>query len=57
VEHDGRIRNVLLESMTSLGGTPQQNCLEMGGRGEKTRGYALHEQQDNQNENDTHVKR
>jgi hypothetical protein len=30
-----------LKYMTSLGGVPQQNRLEMGGRVEKTRGYAL----------------
>jgi hypothetical protein len=42
VEHGRRIRNVLLEYMTSLGGTPQQNRLEIGRRVEKSRGYALH---------------
>jgi hypothetical protein len=41
VEHGRRVENVLLEYMTSLGGVPQQNCLEMGGRVEKMRGYAL----------------
>jgi hypothetical protein len=41
VEHGRRIRNVLLEYMTSLGGVPQQNRLEMGGRVEKMRGYTL----------------
>jgi hypothetical protein len=42
VEHSGRIKNVLLKYMMSLRGVPQQNCLEMGGRVEKMRGYALH---------------
>jgi hypothetical protein len=41
MEHGRRVRNVLLEYMTLLGGIPQQNCLEMGGRDEKMRGYAL----------------
>jgi hypothetical protein len=41
MKHSRRVRNVLLEYMMSLRGIPQQNCLEMGGRVEKTRGYAL----------------
>jgi hypothetical protein len=46
VEHGRRIKNVLLEYMTSLRGIPQQNHLEMGGRVEKMRGYALCKQRD-----------
>jgi hypothetical protein len=42
VEYGRRIRNVLLKYMTSLGDIPQQNHLEVGRRGEKMRGYALH---------------
>jgi hypothetical protein len=34
-------RNVLLKYMMLLGGALQQNHLEMGGRVEKMRGYAL----------------
>jgi hypothetical protein len=41
VEHGRRVRNVLLEYMTSLGSIPQQNCLEMDERIEKMRGYTL----------------
>jgi hypothetical protein len=41
MEHGRRVRNVLLEYMTSLGGAPKQNRLELGGRVEKMRGYAL----------------
>jgi hypothetical protein len=47
MEHGRRVRNVLLEYMTSLGGILQQNHLEMGGRVKKMRGYILHKQQDN----------
>jgi hypothetical protein len=43
VEHGRRIRNVLLEYMTSPGGVPQQNRLEVGRRVEKMRGYTLRE--------------
>jgi hypothetical protein len=42
MEHGRRVRNVLLKYMMLLRGIPQQNCLEMGGRIEKMRGYALH---------------
>jgi hypothetical protein len=42
MEHGGRVRNVLLQYMTSWGGISQQNHLEMGGRVEKVRGYALY---------------
>jgi hypothetical protein len=56
MEHSRRIRNVLLKYMTLLRGTPQQNHLDIGGRDEKMRGYALCKQQDNRNENDAHVK-
>jgi hypothetical protein len=42
MEYGRRVRNVLFKYITSLGGTLQQNCLEMGGRIEKIRGYALH---------------
>jgi hypothetical protein len=47
VEHGRRVRNVLLQHMTSLGGIPQQNRLEMGGMVEKMRGYALRKQRGN----------
>jgi hypothetical protein len=42
MEHGRRVRNVLLKYMTLLRSIPQQNHLEMGGRVEKTRGYALY---------------
>jgi hypothetical protein len=57
IEHGRRIRNVLLEYMMLLGGTPQQNRLEMDGRVEKMRGYALHKQSYDRDENDAHVKK
>jgi hypothetical protein len=46
VELSRRVKNVLLEYMTSLGGVLQQNRLEMGGRVEKMRGYALRKWRD-----------
>jgi hypothetical protein len=46
MEHGRKVRNVLLEYMMSLRGIPQQNHLKMGRRGEKLRGYALCQQQD-----------
>jgi hypothetical protein len=57
VEHGRRIKNVLLEYMTSLGSIPQQNRLEMGGRVEKMRGYALRKQRGDRGENGTRVKK
>jgi hypothetical protein len=56
VEHGRKVRNALLECMMSLGGAPTQNRLEMGRRGEKTRGYVLHKWQDDRSENDAHAK-
>jgi hypothetical protein len=53
VEQNRRVRNVLLEYMTTHRGIPQQSHLEMGGRAEKLRGYALHKQRDNQWKSDT----
>jgi hypothetical protein len=57
VEHGRRVRNVLLEYMTLLRGIPQQNRLEMGGRVEKMRGYTLHKQRNDRDEDDTRVKK
>jgi hypothetical protein len=56
VGHGGRARNPLLKCMTVFGSILQRNCLEMGRRGKKVRGYTLCKQQDNESENDAHVK-
>jgi hypothetical protein len=44
VKYGRRVRKALLECMMSYRDILQQNHLEMGRRGKKVRGYALHKQ-------------